>query len=100
MASLPDVTSRSKRPRLGVRLSIQLTHVDEVAKKRFNERLECLRQILTPGSKDNLPVISKLMEIAEEHCRHYPQGEPTPESAATGTSTFLKSAGKYRDDES
>ena len=65
MELLLYVTSRSKRPRLGVRQSIQLTHVDEEAKKRFSERLERLRQILTPGSKDNLPVISKLMEIAE-----------------------------------
>ena len=100
MESLPYVTSRSKRPRFGVRQSIQFTHVDEEAKKCFSERLECLRQILTPGSKDNLPVISKLMEIAEKHCRHYPQSEPTTESAATDTSTFLKSAGKYRDDKS
>ena len=92
----PDVASKSKRPRLGVRQSLQLTHVDEEAKKRFSERLETLRQILTPGSKDNLGLISRLMDIAEEHCRRCSQGESVTETAATGTSTFLKSAGKCR----
>ena len=97
MESLPDVASKSKRPRIGIRQSLQLTHTDEEAKKRFSERLESLRQVLTPGSKDNLGMISKLMEIAEDHCRGYPQGESTTETATTCSSTFLKSAGKCRD---
>jgi hypothetical protein len=97
MESLPDVARRSKRPRLGVRQSLQLTHVDEDAKKRFNERLESLRQVLTPGSKDNLGLISKLVEIAEEHCMRCSQGESTTETTTTGASTFLKSAGKFKD---
>ena len=97
MESLPDVACRSKRPRLGVRQSLQLTHADEDAKKRFNGRLESLRQLLTPGSKDNLGLMSKLMEIAEEHCMRCSQGESITETTTTVTSTFLKSAGKFKD---
>ena len=37
------------------------------------------------------------MEIAKDHCRGYPQGESTTETATTSSSTFLKSAGKCRD---
>ena len=97
MESLPDVACRSKRPRLGVRQSLQLTHADEDVKKRFSGRLENLRQLLAPDSKDNLGLISKLMEIAEEYCMHCPQGESITETTITGTSTFLKSAGKFKD---
>ena len=68
MELLPDVACRSKRSRSGAKQSQQLTHADKDAKKRFNERLESLRQLLIPGSKDNLELISKPMEIAEEQC--------------------------------
>ena len=94
MELLPDVACRSKRPRLGVRQSLHLTHADKDAKKRFNGRLENLRHLLTPGSKDNLGLMSKLMEIAEEHCMRCSQGT---ETTTTVTSTFLKSAGKFKD---
>ena len=61
MESLSDTSTRSKRQRVGVRQSLQLTHADNEAKKSFSERLENLRQALTPGSKDNLGLITKLM---------------------------------------
>ena len=63
-------------------------------KKSFSERLENLRQALTPGSKDNLGLITKLMDIAEAHCRGHPQEESHIETESTCSSTFLKSAGK------
>ena len=88
-----DSASKSKRPRVGVRQSLQLTHADEEAKKRFSERLENLRQVLTPGSKDNLGLITKLVEIAEDHCRSNLQEEPDTDSSSMCSSTFLKSGG-------
>lgn len=94
MEALPEVASKSKRPRLGVRQSLQLTHADEEAKSRFSERLESLRQVLTPGSKDNLGLITKLIEIAEDHCQDRPQGQSVTETVSSCSSTFLKSAGK------
>ena len=94
MESLSDASTRSKRQRVGVRQSLQLTHADDEAKKSFSERLENLRQALTPGSKDNLGLITKLMDIAEAHCRGHPQEESHMETESTCSSTFLKSAGK------
>ena len=51
----------TKKPRHGIRQSIQLTHASEEAKRVFSERLDKLKQALTPGSNDNLSLMSKLM---------------------------------------
>ena len=56
-----------KKPRLGVRQLIQLMHASEEAKRVFCERLDKLKQTLTPGSSDNLSLMSKLMDIADNH---------------------------------
>ena len=82
--------SNLKKPRLGTRQSLQLTHASEEAKRAFNDRLDNLRRALTPGSNDNLPLITKLLEIAENQLS-------TSQTAhnATNLSTFLTSAGKY-----
>ena len=55
----------------------------------FCERLDKLKQTLTPGSSDNLSLMSKLMDIAENHLS-------TSRAAChvVSPSTFLKSAGK------
>ena len=80
----------TKKPRLGVRQSIQLTHASEEAKRVFSERLDKLKQALTPGSSDNLSLMSKLMDIVENHLS-------TSRAAChvvSPSTTFLKSAGK------
>ena len=93
MEAQVDKASKSKRPGVGVRQSLQLTHTDEEAKRRFTERLDGLRQVLTPGSKDNLGLITKLIEIAEDHCRGSLQEEPDIGYSTMCSSTFLKSGG-------
>ena len=93
MEAQVDQASKSKRPRVGVRQSLQLTHTDEEAKRRFTERLDGLRQVLTPGSKDNLGLITKLIEIAEDHCRGSLQEERDIGYSTMCSSTFLKSGG-------
>ena len=79
-----------KKPRLGVRQSIQLTHATEEAKRLFSERLDKLKQALTPGSSDNLSLMSKLMEIAENHV----STSRAARHDVSPSTTFLKSAGK------
>ena len=80
-----------KKPRLGTRQSLQLTHASEEAKRAFNDRLDNLRRALTPGSNDNLPLITKLLEIAENQL----STSQTAHNATNLSTTFLTSAGKY-----
>ena len=83
--------SPKKKPRLGIRQSLQLTYTSEEAKHAFNDRLDNPRQALTPGSNDNLPLITKLLEIAKNHL----STSQTAHNATNLPRTFLTSAGKY-----
>lgn len=81
----------SKRPRMGVRQSLQLTHASEEAKRAFNARLDSLRQALTPESSDNLSLVTKLVEIAEDRLS---SSQAASSEQVDNSTTFLKSAGK------
>lgn len=81
-----------KKPRLDIRQSIQLAHTSEETKRAFNDQLDNLKQALTPGSSNNLSLMIKLMEIAENHlstCQ-------VAHNVANPSTMFLKSAGKYK----
>ena len=88
-AQIFDPTTACSNPKKKPRQSLQLTHASKEAKRAFNDRLDNLRRALTPGS-NNLPLITKLLEIAENQLS-------TSQTAhnAMNLSMFLTSAGKY-----
>ena len=47
--------------KMGVRQSLQFTHTSEEAKQAYDACLDSLRQALTPGSSDNLSLVTTLV---------------------------------------
>ena len=84
-------SNQAKRQRVGVRQSLQLTHASEEAKRAFYVRLDRLRQAFTPGSTDNLSLVTKLVEVAEHLLS---SSQATHSQQVDDSTTFLKSGGK------
>lgn len=81
-------SNQSKRPRIGVRQSLQLIHASEEP----NAHLDSLKQALTLGSSDNLSSMTKLVEIAKDPSFFV---SSNVFSTSKQLYNFLNSAGKH-----